>query len=431
MATNDGEEETVQQLIEKLLDEEEKTQQVIKQLKNEIKKMKRKAEEIELIEETKHRDEIEKMKHDAQDMRQIQEAINQYESKKFDRHIETLNHELEIRKRINATLDRQLEIIKRTDELKRHIKEAIQQQTHEAYQRKTRKLDIESDSSSTKKRRNVFTFHDYFCDIDIPDELQSFDIDVVLNDNNYFNDNILNYIKHYSNQFSSYPKLNEEEIQKGFDQLIVNLLNTLNNSTSLKYLHTSSSYYLANKFNPHCTFIYKNLNIDIDQEEPCLKDFIVSFGNLMSPYVSFSADSMIEEILQYLTMIFAVQHREKIYGFLSNYIHIKFFYVKKKSDSEWYEFFQSQELEMFTYSSETLSSIDTSTTVTTTENARKLDVNKDTWKIFTNFLTMNTNFYQYTRLNIDPHDDLLGDRYMITKKLGFVISSMVYLLEKK
>ncbi|CAF5154749.1 unnamed protein product [Rotaria sp. Silwood1] len=86
---------------------------------------------------------------------------------------------------------------------------------------------------------------------------------------------------------------------------------------------------------------------------------------------------------------------------------------------------------MFTYSSETLSSIDTSTTVTTTENARKLDVNKDTWKIFTNFLTMNTNFYQYTRLNIDPHDDLLGDRYMITKKLGFVISSMVYLLEKK
>ncbi|CAF1417820.1 unnamed protein product [Rotaria sp. Silwood1] len=296
----------------------------------------------------------------------------------------TLNPELEIRKRINETLDRQLEIIKRTNELKRQIKEAIRQQTHEAYQRKTRKLDIESDSSSTKKRRNVFTFPDYFCDIDIPDELQSFDMDAVLNDNNY--------IKHYSNQFSSYSKLNEEEIQKGFDQLIVNILNILNNSTSLKYLDTSSSYYLANKFNPHY--------------------FIVSFGNLMSPYVSLSADSMIEEILQYLTMILTVQHHEKIYGFLSNYTHIKFFYVKKKSDSEWYEFFQSQELEMFTYSSETLSSIDTSTTVTTTENTRKLDVNKDTWKIFTNFLTMNTDFYQYTRLNIDPHDDLLGDRYI-------------------
>ncbi|CAF3827458.1 unnamed protein product [Rotaria sp. Silwood1] len=43
---------------------------------------------------------------------------------------------------------------------------------------------------------------------------------------------------------------------------------------------------------------------------------------------------------------------------------------------------------------------------------------------------MNIDFYQYTRLNIDPHDDLLGDRYMITKNLGFGVSSIVYLLEK-
>ncbi|CAF3865159.1 unnamed protein product, partial [Rotaria sp. Silwood1] len=59
---------------------------------------------------------------------------------------------------------------------------------------------------------------------------------------------------------------------------------------------------------------------------------------------------------------------------------------------------------MFTYSFEILSSVDTSTT--TTENTIKLGVNKDTWKIFTNFLTMNIDFYQYKRLNIDPHDDL-------------------------
>ncbi|CAF4520253.1 unnamed protein product, partial [Rotaria socialis] len=96
-----------------------------------------------------------------------------------------------------------------------------------------------------------------------------------LKDNNYFDDNISNYIEHYSNQFSSYPKLNEEEIQKGFDQLIVNLLNTSNNSTSLKYLNTSSSYYLENKFNPNCTFIYKNINIDMDQEKSCLQHFVV------------------------------------------------------------------------------------------------------------------------------------------------------------
>ncbi|CAF3369654.1 unnamed protein product [Rotaria socialis] len=247
-----------------------------------------------------------------------------------------------------------------------------------------------------------------------------------LKDNNYFDDNISNYIEHYSNQFSSYPKLNEEEIQKGFDQLIVNLLNASNNSTSLKYLNTSSSYYLENKFNPNCTFIYKNINIDIDQEKPCLEDFVVCLGNLISPHVSLSTDSMIEEILQYLTIILILQHREKIYGFLSNYTHIKFFYVTKKSDSDSYEFCQSQELEMFTYLSETLSSIDMSTT----ENTRKLGVNEDTWKIITNFLTMDTDFYQYKRLNIDPNDDLLGDRYTITKKLGSGVSSIVYFLKQ-
>ncbi|CAF5178796.1 unnamed protein product, partial [Rotaria sp. Silwood1] len=160
-------------------------------------------------------------------------------------------------------LNRQLDIIKRTNKLKRQIEETKWQQIHEAYQIKTQKLDIESDSSSTRRRRNVFTSHD----------LQSFDIDVALNDNNSFNDNILNYIEYYSDQFLSYSKLNEEEIQKGFDQLIVNLLNTLNNSTSLKYLNTSS-YYLKDKFNPHCTFIYKNINIDINQEKSCLQDFV-------------------------------------------------------------------------------------------------------------------------------------------------------------
>ncbi|CAF4005588.1 unnamed protein product [Rotaria sordida] len=427
MATNDGEEETLQKSIEKLHHEEEKTKQVIKQLRDEIEKIKREAEEIELIERTKHQDEIEKMEHEAQDMQQIELAIHQYKFKESERQIKTTKHEREIYERINETLDRQLAIIKRRNELKIQIEEAKQQQIHESYQNKKRKLDIESDSSSNKRRPNVFTSHDYFFDIDVPDDLQSFDINVVLNDNNYFNDNILNYIKHYSDQFSSYPKLNEEEIQKEFDQLIINLLNTLNNSTSLKYLNTSS-YDLENQSYPCCTFIYKNINIDIDQEESCLQDFVVCLGNLISPYVSLSENSMIEEILLYLKIILLKQHREKIYGFLSNYTHIKFFYVKKESDSDSYEFFQSQELEMFIYSSEVLSSIDMSTT---TENTRKLSVNKDTWKIFINFLTMNIDFYQYKRLNIDPNDDLLGNRYMITKKLGYGATSIVYLLEKK
>jgi hypothetical protein len=197
-------------------------------------------------------------------------------------------------------------------------------QIREAAEKERQKRELEF-ASTIKRSRNGFTFRDYFYDIDVPDDFQSFDINVALKENNYFNDSILNYIEHDSNQFSSYPKLNEEEIQKGFDQLIVNLLNISNNSTSLKYLNTSSSYYLENKFNPNCTFMYKYINIDMDQEEPCLQDFVVCLGNLISPHVSLSTHSMIEEILQYLTIILVRQHRENIYGFLSNYTHIKFF----------------------------------------------------------------------------------------------------------
>ncbi|CAF3866152.1 unnamed protein product [Rotaria sp. Silwood1] len=44
---------------------------------------------------------------------------------------------------------------------------------------------------------------------------------------------------------------------------------------------------------------------------------------------------------------------------------------------------------------------------------------------------MSDNFYEYATLNIDPRDDLLDCRYMIRKKLGAGLTSMVYLLEKK
>ncbi|CAF2711151.1 unnamed protein product [Rotaria sp. Silwood2] len=424
--TTDNHKETLQLLTEKQPVDEEEAEEVItkRKLQNEIEKIKREAEEIELMVDTKNRDEIEKIKREAEEIELIEETKHQDEIEKMKCEGEKMKQIQEIifQHKLKK-MERETEKIRRIEETKRH-------HIHETYEAKRRKLELKFTSLSTKKSLHVFTSDYGFYNIDLSSYLQSFNINVVLNDNNYFNDNILNYIEHYSKQFSSYPKLNEEDIQKGFDQLIVNLLNTLNNSTSLKYLNTSSSNYLKNSFNPHCTFIYKNINIDIDQEKSCLKDFVVSLGNLMSPYISLLSDSMIEEILQYLTMILEAQHREKIYGFLSNYIHIKFFYVKKKSDSNWCEFFQSQELEMFTYSSEILSSIDTSTTATTTENTRKLEINKNTWKIFTNFLTMNTDFYQYTRLNIDPHDDLLSGRYMITKKLGFGVSSMVYLLEK-
>jgi hypothetical protein len=237
-----------------------------------MKKPKREAKEIKLIEETTHRDEIEKIKHGAQDMRQIQETIDQYKMEKTRRQTETVTRELELHKRINQTLDRQLEIIKYTNELERQINEIKCRQMREVAEKERQKLELEF-ASSIKRSRNVFTLCDYFYDSEVSGDLQSFDINVAFKDNNYFNDSILNYIEHYSNQFSSYPKLNEEEIQKGFDQFILNLLNTSNNFTSLKYLNASSSYYLENKFNPNCTFMYKNINIDMDQEEPCFTRF--------------------------------------------------------------------------------------------------------------------------------------------------------------
>ncbi|CAM4743378.1 unnamed protein product [Rotaria magnacalcarata] len=426
MATNGGEEETVRKLIEKQLDEKETINQVMKQLLDELEKIKSEAEEIELIEEkkyqneireTKYQHELEKLKGELEKMKR-KTAIMKRKTAITKRKTAIMKRKTAITKRKTAITKRETQIIIKIEKIKRR-------QIREVAEKERKQLELEF-ASSIKRSRNAFTFHDYFYDIDVLNDLQSFDINAALKDNNYFDDNILNYIEHYSNQFSSYPKLNEEEIQKGFDQLIVNLLNASNNSTSLKYLNTSSSYYLENKFNPNCTFIYKNINIDIDQEKPCLEDFVVCLGNLVSPHVSLSTDSRIEEILQCLTIILVLQHREKIYGFLSNYTHIKFFYVKKKSNSDSYEFCQSQELEMFTYLSETLSSIDMSTT----ENTRKLGVNEDTWKIITNFLTMDTDFYQYKRLNIDPNDNLLGDRYMITKKLGSGVSSIVYFLKQ-
>ncbi|CAF4039670.1 unnamed protein product, partial [Rotaria sp. Silwood1] len=54
----------------------------------------------------------------------------------------------------------------------------------------------------------------------------------------------------------------------------------------------------------------------------------------------------------------------------------------------------------------------------TTKSSKKLRFNKDTWKIFIKFLTMNNEFYEYTTLDIDAHDDLLDDRYTIRTRLG-------------
>ncbi|CAF4697490.1 unnamed protein product [Rotaria sp. Silwood2] len=82
---------------------------------------------------------------------------------------------------------------------------------------------------------------------------------------------------------------------------------------------------------------------------------------------------------------------------------------------------------MFNYLPATSSSIDT---ITTTEQSRQVYINEDTWKILTKFSTMNIDFYGYTQFNINPLDDLLGDKYNIRRKLGIGATAIVFLLEK-
>ncbi|CAF3832116.1 unnamed protein product [Rotaria sp. Silwood1] len=425
MATNDDYKERLQIFKKKQLEEQEKTEQEIQQLRDEIEKIKREAEEIELTKESKYQNQIEKMKSEAWNINQIQVAIDKHNINKNIRELDVLMEIEETNERIGNAKLRIRQGKQKILEREKQLNQMKLQEINESIERK-RQMSEEENVSSTAKRRCVFTSHNFY-DIDVIDNSYSFDINELLNENNYFNDNILNYIEHYSNQFSSYSKLNEKEIREEFDHLIFNLLNTLNNNTSLKYFNTSSSYYLEDKFNPDCTFIYKNINTKINKEDSFLQDFVVCIGNLKSPNVSLSEDSIIEEILQYLKIILTVQRRQFIHGFLSNYTHIKFFRVYKNSDSNSYEYFQSQELEMFNYLSETLSPIDMSAI---TENKRKLGVNKDTWKMFIEFLTMDFAYYHYEGLKIRPIDDLLGDRYMITKKLINGYKSMVYLLEK-
>ncbi|CAF5224610.1 unnamed protein product, partial [Rotaria magnacalcarata] len=85
---------------------------------------------------------------------------------------------------------------------------------------------------------------------------------------------------------------------------------------------------------------------------------------------------------------------------------------------------------MFSSLSETSSSSSSRSRRKINQNITNLTINKDSWKIFTKFLTMNYEFYPYRRLNIDPCDDLLTNRYMISKRLGNGLTSTVYLLEK-
>jgi hypothetical protein len=190
-------------------------------------------------------------------------------------------------------------------------------------------------------------------------------------------------------------------------------------------------YYLQGKCRPDCSFVLKNANIDINKECECLQDFIIFVGELKSLQVPISNKSSKGQICQYLNTLLKVQNRQRVYGFLMNFTYITFFYVEKKPYSDGYQYFISEDLKMYHYSSKTSSNFAATTTTTlSTQYSNKLYLDKHTWIIFTKFLIMNMDFYQYITLNINPTDDLLGDKYHLTRKLGDGVTSRVYLLEK-
>ncbi|CAF4921467.1 unnamed protein product [Rotaria sp. Silwood1] len=133
-------------------------------------------------------------------------------------------------------------------------------------------------------------------------------------------------------------------------------------------------------------------------------------------------------MLHYLHLLLDIQNCKKIYSFSINCKQITFFYVEKESKSNLYNYYKSQDLDMFNNYSETSLPVDM---IITKEEWKNKYLNEVIWKIFTNFLTMSNNFYEYATLNIDPRDDLFDCRYMIRKKLGIGLTTMVYLLEKK
>ncbi|CAF1675157.1 unnamed protein product, partial [Rotaria magnacalcarata] len=86
-------------------------------------------------------------------------------------------HELEAQKLIEET------------KRQREIEETKRQLQYEIEETKRKKLKVEFDSSSLKKSRMLLIDHADFYTIHVGNNLKRFDINDLLKDNDYFNDN--------------------------------------------------------------------------------------------------------------------------------------------------------------------------------------------------------------------------------------------------
>ena len=293
-------------------------------------------------------------------------------------------------------------------------------------ERKRMKIQYGQLSSSTMSNRTSGTDYRNYYNTYLRDNIQLLDMNDLSKTNKYVHDK---RIQSYLNDFPLGVEISENEVQEIFDNLMNNLFTILKDSTSLKYLSTCKVAWLDEKC-PDCTFVYKNINVKIHSKCEYLQDFAVCVGEIKVPNVSLNDREVNGQIFNYLEKLLCIQERGKVYGFLTNVNHIRFFCVKKTSESNVYHYFRSEDLRMFDLSRVSSSSSSSVDMTKKRAKSRKKSLKNDTWTIFLNFLTMNVDFYGYTRLDINPQDDLLADKYTITKRLGSGLTSIVYLLQK-
>ncbi|CAF2114467.1 unnamed protein product [Rotaria magnacalcarata] len=356
-----------------------------------------------------------------------------FQQKEIDAFITVQNHQAEEarHKTEEIKLERQKEETKRL-ELEREKREHVEENDA---QKRLKSQDEQQTSTSSQNHSSALDNASYYNSI-VKKDLYRFDIESLLNDNDNINDDMINIFEEcfYSSVLDRIILENnmqvvlEDSIHKLFDKN-----DKFKNLSSLKYLNTTHHKYLMQNTSPDCTFTYKNININIRDEYGSLQDFVVCLGEVKSSNESIDAFKHIGQLCSYLTDVLKIQNRQKIYGFITNLQHIRFYYVVKERNSSScnYNFYQSDKLEMFYMPSKSTSSSSSSSAVNkqiSNEQLRRRHLNNDTMKILIKFLTMNAGFYEYNMLNINPGDNLFGDQYYIRTRLGCGLTSMVYLL---
>lgn len=139
-----------------------------------------------------------------------------------------------------------------------------------------------------------------FYNLNVKNNIYPFDITNLLHNYNDVNEDMINVIKIKFDHLKSIKNISEDQIQNTLNQLLICLFSQFNNSTSLKYLDTSKKGYLNGKA-PDCSFIYKNVNIDVKAEHQSLQDFVVCVGELKSSKKSIDAPATVGQLLRYLT----------------------------------------------------------------------------------------------------------------------------------